>query len=259
MYSSRVRAVSRYRGMRIEEITGTAATTDRVIAVVPAAGVGARLAAGRDKPYVMLGGQPIVIWALAALESSALVSQIVLVVREEERRRAEGLVARMRKVRRVVVGGVERQDSVRNALYAIDGADNPIVLIHDGVRPLLDHGTIERAIEGLRGCDGCVAAVPLKDTVKTVDGDGLVVATPDRKALRAVQTPQVFRYATVREAHESAAREGFRGTDDAQLVERLGGRVRLVMGAYENIKVTTPEDMEVAELFLRRRGEEGAR
>jgi 2-C-methyl-D-erythritol 4-phosphate cytidylyltransferase len=119
---------------------------------------------------------------------------------------------------------------------------------------MLDAALIRAALEGLSGgFDGSVAAVPLKDTVKEADPDGMVRSTLRRDALVAVQTPQVFRLGAIARAYEEAAKEGFYSTDDSALVERMGGRVRLVMGSYENIKVTTPEDLAVAELFLKRR------
>jgi 2-C-methyl-D-erythritol 4-phosphate cytidylyltransferase len=131
-----------------------------------------------------------------------------------------------------------------------------LVLIHDGVRPFLTPRLITRTVEGLRGFDGAIAAVPPKDTIKKADADGVVVKTLARDELWSVQTPQVFPYETIMKAYESASAEGFRSTDDSALVERTGGRVNIVMGSYENIKITTPEDLSVAEAFAKRRTSE---
>jgi 2-C-methyl-D-erythritol 4-phosphate cytidylyltransferase len=228
----------------------------KVIAVVPAAGLGKRFGAGTAKSFVELLGKPLVLWALGALEAYEGVDEVVPVLRPEEMGPGVKLFegAGLAKVRRVAPGGRERQDSVGNALKLIGDEADATVLIHDGARPMLDAALIRAALEGLSGgFDGSVAAVPLKDTVKEADPDGMVRSTLRRDALVAVQTPQVFRLGAIARAYEEAAKEGFYSTDDSALVERMGGRVRLVMGSYENIKVTTPEDLAVAELFLKRR------
>lgn len=234
--------------------------SDEVIALVPAAGLGLRFFKGAGlssaypaaKQYAMLDGRPIIVWALEALERSALVSAIIPVCKAGDESIVLSLALEhgIGKVQRVVTGGVERQDSVLNGLRAIDGFRG-IVIVHDGVRPLLTDEIIRRTIEGLDGADGAAASVTPKDTIKETGPDGMVMRTPARDMLRAVQTPQAFRYETARRAYENAERDGFRATDDAALVERYGGSVRLTEGAYTNIKITTPEDLLLAQALVR--------
>ncbi|HEX8949228.1 MAG TPA: 2-C-methyl-D-erythritol 4-phosphate cytidylyltransferase, partial [Dissulfurispiraceae bacterium] len=156
------------------------------------------------------------------------------------------------KVTRVVPGGKERQDSVYCGIKALDEAAS-IVVVHDGARPFADRSMVRGVIDGLRDCDGAVAGVRVKDTIKETGGQGagVVVKTLERSALWSVQTPQVFRARTILEAHEKARSEGYYATDDAALVERYGGRIRIVEGSYRNIKVTTPDDIYIAEAILK--------
>jgi 2-C-methyl-D-erythritol 4-phosphate cytidylyltransferase len=228
---------------------------DRVVAIVPAAGTGERFGPGANKPFAGLLGKPMLIWVLEALELSPEIAEVIPVLKAGDMEEGRALVGKsgLSKVKRIAEGGRERQDSVLNALGLVGDAA-AAVLIHDGARPLLDERLIRGTLDGLTdGFDGSVAAVPLKDTIKDTDEEGVVVSTLRREALRAVQTPQVFGFDTIFRAYEEAARKGYYCTDDSALVERLGGRVRLVMGSYENIKVTTPEDLEIAELLLKRR------
>jgi len=150
----------------------------------------------------------------------------------------------------VVAGGAERQDSVANGLAAV-ADDVEIVLIHDGVRPFIKHDVIKRSIECARDTGACVVAMPLKETIKRVDEAGRVEETVDRSTLWGAQTPQVFRYDIIREAFDKAEREGFYGTDDTMLVERMGLSVSVVEGDYNNIKITTTEDLAIAEAIAR--------
>lgn len=250
----------------------------RVIAVVPAAGFGRRFIEGTNKSFFNLGGRSVLGWVLARLELSPLVDEIMPVVKEADRQACEALVSTMclRKVRHIVAGGKERQDSVYNALRTIrqdaggmsgppgrEGSTDrnalrgdPLVLVHDGARPFLTDEVIARTIEGARGHDGAIAAVPPKDTIKEsgrdAGGQTVVSATLNRDLLWSVQTPQVFPMSVLMRAYDRAYAEGFYATDDAALVEHDGGSVAIVMGAYENIKITTPEDAAVGELLLRR-------
>lgn len=234
--------------------------SDKVIALVPSAGLGLRfcrgVAANPDYPvgkqYAMLGGRPLIVWALEALERSEMVDEIIPVCKagDELVVMALALEHGIKQVRRVVTGGVERQDSVLNGLRAIEGFKG-IVIVHDGVRPFLTDVIIRRTIEGISGADGAVASVIPKDTIKEIGPDGIVTRTPVRDMLRLVQTPQAFRYDTLRNAYEHAEADGLRATDDAALVEHYGGRVRLTEGAYTNIKITTPEDLLLAVALVR--------
>lgn len=166
------------------------------------------------------------------------------------------------KVDRIARGGKERQDSVYNGLKLIEDK-NCIVLIHDGVRPLIEKKLIENAIKELsnssvspagkgneQGVDGVILGVPLKDTIKEV-GDGIIRKTLKRGSLWAIQTPQVFRYKNILYAYDSAMNKGFYSTDDAALLEQYGGKIKVIMGSYRNIKITTPEDILIAEALLK--------
>ena len=226
-----------------------------VVAIVPAAGIGKRFGEDRNKPFETLGGKPVIVWALEALEKMAEVREIIPVLKESDIEAGMELfdTYRISKIRRVAPGGRERQDSVFNAIHVIR-EKAPVVLIHDGVRPLLDARDVRRALTALSGCDGVVVAVPPKDTIKEIAGD-IVKQTLKRDTLVAVQTPQVFLYQPLLDAYERAIKESFYATDDSAIVEWNGGRIRVVTGGYTNIKVTTPEDLVVAEAFLKMRGE----
>jgi len=224
-----------------------------VIALIPAAGMGRRMNAGINKQYVLLAGVPTVARTVAAFQQDERVDHIYLVIPETEIPYCRQQVVEaygLDKVRAIVAGGSERQHSVLNGLRALPSpADDDIIIIHDGVRPFVTADMIHRSIESARINDGALAAVPVKDTIKVVR-EG-IVQTPLRESLWQAQTPQTFRYGIIRNAHERAAAEGYLGTDDASLVERLGGSVAVIMGDYRNIKITTPEDLLLGEAFLK--------
>ncbi len=225
----------------------------KIVALIPAAGMGKRMGAGINKQYLLLDGKPIVARTLTVFEEAPFVDDIYVITPEAEIPYCrEQVVERygFTKVRSVVPGGAERQHSVLNGLRATDADDDDVVLIHDGVRPFISAAVLKHATEVAAESDGALVAVPAKDTVKIVL-DGVARETPPREQLWLAQTPQAFRYGVIRAAHEIAAAEGFLGTDDAMLVERLGKDVRVVMGDYRNIKITTPEDLVLAEAFLR--------
>jgi 2-C-methyl-D-erythritol 4-phosphate cytidylyltransferase len=226
----------------------------KVIALIPAAGMGKRMGAGINKQYLLLHEKPIVAHTLALFENIPAVDEIWLVIPEPEIPYCrEQVVERygFAKVRPIVPGGPERQNSVLNGLRAMEDArDDDLVLIHDGVRPFVPVPVIEKALTVAGAHDGALVAVPAKDTIKIVE-DGIIRETPPRENLWLAQTPQAFRYEVIRAAHEIADAEGFLGTDDAMLVERLGKDVHVVLGDYRNIKITTPEDLILAEAFLR--------
>jgi 2-C-methyl-D-erythritol 4-phosphate cytidylyltransferase len=226
----------------------------RVTVLIPAAGMGKRMAAGINKQYLNLGGKPILAHTLDIFEKAPFVDDIFVIVPEDEIAYCRENVIesyRFRKVRQIVAGGRERQQSVFNGLKAAEGlhADD-VVVIHDGVRPFVPVEAVRNSVETARETDGALVAVPVKDTVKIAVG-GVVVDTPDRGNIWLAQTPQTFRYGIIREAYENAESDGFLGTDDASLVERAGKKVHIVMGDYRNIKITTPEDMLLAEAFLK--------
>ena len=226
----------------------------KAFALIPAAGMGRRMGASINKQYLQLDGLPIVARTISVFEQSPLIEAIYLVIPADEIPYCrEHVVAAcgFRKVVEIVPGGRERQNSVMNGLNAMrkNVADDDVVLIHDGVRPLITPQLLFESIEVARTNDGALVAVPAKDTIKSVR-DGIIIDTPPREMLWQAQTPQSFRFATIYEAHRAAGQEGFMGTDDASLVERRGGIVRIVNGDYRNIKITTPEDLVLAESFL---------
>jgi len=223
-------------------------------AVVVSAGTGKRMGAAISKQYLPIGGKPIVVHALEAFET-AKVTSIVLVVGADDVQFAQGLVKqyRLNKVVAVVPGGTERQHSVRLGLEALARVfpDVAWVLVHDAARPLVTPEVMERCLEAAaNGSGAAVPAVPVKDTIKSVNDDGVILATPERKSLWAVQTPQAFRYDLLWEAHQKAAAEQVLGTDDAMLVERLGIAVSISEGDYRNVKVTTPDDLAWVERLI---------
>ena len=216
-------------------------------AIILAGGSGARMGAGRNKVLLELQGEPVILRAIRAFEG--LVDGIVLVSREEDIPAMREMLAEKGLSAVVVRGGATRQESVWNGLCALpEAAAN--VLIHDGARCLVDADTIRRCKASVEVHGTGVAAIPVIDTIKQVDADGIVVSTPDRSTLMAVQTPQGFTVPLIRRAHEAALAEGFIGTDDASLVERLGHPVRLTQGSRRNIKLTTPVDINMAQAFL---------
>ncbi|MBI5205717.1 MAG: 2-C-methyl-D-erythritol 4-phosphate cytidylyltransferase [Nitrospirae bacterium] len=226
----------------------------KTIAIVPAAGLGKRFGQDNNKTFQALLDKPIVIWALEALECVDDIEEIIPVFKKDDMEQGLALIERFRisKVKRVAPGGKERQDSVFNGLNLI-GKKAAVVLIHDGVRPLIEKSVIEESIKQLKDSDGVIVGVPVKDTIKKVSSEIFVQKTLDRKTLWVVQTPQVFKYGALMQAYKKAMAEKFYSTDDSAIVERYGGKVKVIMGSYTNIKVTTPEDLDMAEMFLRKR------
>lgn len=227
---------------------------DDIVAVIPAAGVGSRMGTNVKKQYLCLQGKPILTRTLQVMEACKDITAIVLVVGpgEEDYCKNQILCAGFGKIMAVVPGGNHRQTSVFNGLCAL-GKETELVVIHDGARPLLRVQEISAVIKEARETGAAALAVQIKDTVKVVNKAGLVVETPAREYLRAVQTPQVFKYNIIMEAHLAARERNYLATDDCALVEAMGNPVKLVDGSYENIKITTPEDLILAEAFLKRR------
>ena len=217
-------------------------------ALIPAAGAGERLGRGINKVFVTVAGKPILAHTLSVFEATQAVGEIIIVTGERDIEAAGDIVGRFGfgKVTHIVAGGAHRQDSVRNGLAL---ATLDIIAIHDAARPMVTTEIIERSIEKAEEMGACVAAVPVIDTIKSAR-EGAVAATVDRSMLYSIQTPQTFRAETIRRAYEQAYADGVYATDDAALVERLGENVAIVPGSYENIKVTTPSDLAVAEARL---------
>lgn len=228
----------------------------KTAAIILAAGKGRRMGTEVSKQFLELLGKPLIYYAMLAFEQSP-VSQIVLVTgREEIDYCREEIVNRynFRKVAAVTEGGAERYHSVYEGLKAVTGCD--YVLIHDGARPCVTQAVIEAAIEGAVKYDACVTGMPVKDTVKVADDEEFAGMTPDRSRLWQIQTPQAFQYELVYEAYRklfTSEKYQIGVTDDAMVVESMTDRkVKLIRGDYSNIKVTTPEDMSVAEVLLKR-------
>ena len=224
-------------------------------AVIVAAGRGSRMGLGRNKVLAPLAGVPVIVRTVRAFEETGLFDGgIVVVTGEDDLPEMRALFARFGVGAALTLGGADRQESVYRGLQAVNPAAD-VIAIHDGARPLVTRAVIERTIKSAQRFGSGVAAVMLKDTVKRVDAEGVVVDTPRRDALRAVQTPQTFDARLIREAHARFAQGTERATDDAMLAEWAGRRVRLTEGDVENIKLTTPEDMLLAgQVILRREG-----
>ncbi len=206
-----------------------------------------------DKQFLEIGGCPIIVETLLVFQSAPQISEIILVTPENEIVHSEALVKEydITKVKQVVTGGRERQDSIRNGLLAVD-PETEVIVVHDGVRPFVTPGIISETIDAAKSKGAAIAAVPVKDTVKSVD-ESVIDKTVPRNKLWLAQTPQAFSASLIKRAYEVAYKKGFIGTDDASLVEALGEKVRIVMGAYKNIKITTPEDLLFAEAILKER------
>jgi 2-C-methyl-D-erythritol 4-phosphate cytidylyltransferase len=221
--------------------------------IVVAAGKGERMGRELPKPFLPVCGIPLLIHTLRAITQSTLISKITLIVAPEREalcRDMLRLYGQFRVPLTVVHGGAERQDSVRLGLTALDPTSE-IVAIHDAARPFLDREILDRSIETAVIYGGALVAVPTRDTIKRVGEEGTVVETLPRQQLWLAQTPQTFRVPLIREAHARALAEGVVVTDDAALLERLGKVVKIVPGSYRNFKITTPEDLQVAEALLR--------
>ena len=228
---------------------------EKLVAIVPAAGAGKRLGLGINKAFAVLRGAPLIVHCLAMLARTRLVSQAIVVLAPAEVEEGSELLGRYQADYfpslpiKVVAGGKERQDSVANALATVP-ADADYIAVHDGARPFAGRAVFERTLAAAKEQGAAIAAVPVKNTIKVVDAKDVVVDTPVRSTLVAVQTPQVFRAALLKDAYAHLTAHPAAVTDDASVVELLGHRVVVAQGRYENIKITTPEDLVLAEHFL---------
>lgn len=222
-------------------------------AIVLAAGQGKRMGTKVQKQFLEIGGKPVLFYSLQAFENSSIIDDVILVTGEGcVEYCQEEIVSKYNftKVRKIVAGGKERYHSVWNGLKEIES--DGYVFIHDGARPFVTEDIIKRTYEALRGCRACVVGMPVKDTIKIVDSEGYIADTPDRNYIWQVQTPQAFEAELVRTAYAKLMEQtDIQVTDDAQVVEDMMYEdVKLVEGSYGNIKITTPEDLKLAELFL---------
>lgn len=217
--------------------------------VIPAAGQGKRMNAGKNKQFILLEGVPVIIHTLRVFQKHSLCEGIILVINDQERDDFSLLLEsyNINKVINIVSGGKERQDSVYNGLKVV--SNEVMVLVHDGARPFIKLATIEKLLEVATIKGAATVAVPVKETIKRVE-ENQVKETIERASLWSVQTPQAFRLPIILEAHKRAKSEGYMGTDDASLLERLGQTVAVVQGDYTNIKLTTPDDLLLAKAIL---------
>lgn len=227
----------------------------RIAAVIPAAGQSRRMGGKINKQFLMLGEKPVLAHTLLLFQNCSLIDEIIVVAAQGEVEYCQEFVIdkyNLSKVNKVIEGGKERQDSVYKGLLALSSFPD-FVVVHDGARPFLDSEMIEETFIKAKELGGGVVAVPVKDTIKIVDQDKLVINTPERSTLWAVQTPQTFSYSLLISAYQKAKEDNFLGTDDASLVEKIGKKVAIVSGSYENIKITTPEDLIIGQAILERR------
>ena len=226
----------------------------RCTAIVLAAGQGKRMHSKIQKQFLEIGGKPVLYYSLHCFQESPLIRDIILVTVEEMISYCEQEIVKkygFSKVRKVTAGGKERYDSVYAGLLCCQDTD--YVYIHDGARPFITEEMVQRGYEAVKRNNACVMGMPSKDTVKLADSAGYVKETPDRKIVWNIQTPQIFSYDLIRGAYESIRKKDMTGvTDDAMVVEQeTGTKILLVEGSYQNIKITTPEDLAIAEAFLR--------
>lgn len=223
----------------------------KIQAVIPAGGMGQRLGTLQPKALVPIAGVPLLVRTLKPFQSLGLANTAVIPIPGSHRAEFEAVLeaAFPGHAMRLVEGGSERQDSVHAGILALD-ADTDICVIHDAARPFVSPEVIQASIDAAAEYGAATVAIPTIDTILMDDGDGFLRETPDRRLLWACQTPQTFRVAVIRNAHEEALHRGFHGTDDATLARHCGSPVKLVPGSPHNLKVTRPSDLHVAEAFI---------
>ncbi len=227
----------------------------KVTALIPAAGMGKRMGKAIAKQFLPLGDKPMLAHTLLAFQRASEIDEIIPILSQEDLEAClQEIIERyhITKVKTLVVGGKERQESVANGLNKLE-KDASVVLVHDGVRPFVTSEMIKETVDHAKRGECVTVGVPIKDTIKEVNEKGMVRQTLERSRLWAIQTPQAFPVKTLKQAYEEASRQRLSGTDDATLVERAGGSVKVLMGSYENIKITTPEDLLLAEEILKGR------
>jgi 2-C-methyl-D-erythritol 4-phosphate cytidylyltransferase len=222
-------------------------------AIILSAGKGQRMGGPLPKQYLPLGDRLVLAHSIHTFDLVSSVDELVFVISGDDQW-LSGILKDYppQKPYQVAEGGAVRQESVYNALSLVS-SDAGIVTLHDGARPLVTTGVIEACISAAEEYGAAAAGMPVKDTIKQVDDRGFAVHTPERSTLWLVQTPQTFKFELIMKAHKAALRDGFVGTDDSSLIERLGHKVKMIPGGYENIKITTPDDIIAAEQLLKAR------
>ncbi|MEA5506260.1 2-C-methyl-D-erythritol 4-phosphate cytidylyltransferase [Halotia wernerae UHCC 0503] len=223
--------------------------------LIPAAGIGKRMGSNRNKLLLEVRSQTIIAWTLKAAAAASTIQWIGIISQPADWPELQAILAEIKLTKPVelITGGSTRQESVYNGLQALP-ADAEQVLIHDGARCLVTSDLLNSCAQAIRQCPGLIAAVPVKDTIKVVDENGIIQSTPDRQQLWAAQTPQGFNVKLLKQCHAEGVSQGWEVTDDAALFERCGIEVRIVEGEETNLKVTTPQDLAIAEFILSNRG-----
>lgn len=222
--------------------------------LIPAAGSGKRMGANRNKLLLQVRSKPLIAWTLLAAEAASSISWIGIVSQPPDWDDFKSIIAdlKLKKTIALIPGGATRQESVYNGLQALP-TNAGQVLIHDGARCLVTPNLFDACSDAILHCSGLIAAVPVKDTIKVVDENGIITSTPDRKQLWAAQTPQGFDVNLLKQCHAQGVRQGWEVTDDAALFEKCGLEVRIVPGEETNLKITTPQDLAIAEFILSHR------
>lgn len=222
----------------------------RATCIVPSAGKGKRLSSKENKPFISLKGKPLLLYTLKALEKCKVINEIIVVVSPDKIKTCKKLIKKygISKVSVVVAGGRKRFNSVKNGLKKIKEAD--FILIHDGVRPFIEESTIKKVLRAARRYGAALCATPLKQTLKIINKNSFIKNTPKRSTLWEAQTPQAFKKDLILKAYKNATSHD--ATDDSSLVEKMGRKVKIIKGSYRNIKITTPEDLALAEILLKK-------
>ena len=216
--------------------------------LIAAAGQGKRMGLGKNKLFIEFEGKPVLIHTIEKFYNLSWISEIIIVVNPEEQNIVKNLLKKYNlQVTHIVPGGKERQDSIESGLSYIH---SDYVMIHDGARPFIRSSVLNDLYKLVTKEDAVVLGVPVKDTIKTVDKTGTILTTPDRRSLWAIQTPQAFRLSIIKKAYQLAQETGFYGTDDSSLVENIGLKVKVTLGDYDNIKITTKEDIKIAQTIF---------
>lgn len=224
----------------------------KITAVIVAGGKGTRMGGGKNKVFLKILNREVLYYTVSAFENNNRICDIIIVTGKDDIAECARLTESLnfKKVKRITEGGETRQHSVMNGLLAADG---DIVLIHDGARALVTDNEINSSIDGCISCGAAAAGVKCKDTLKSAE-NGFIAGTIDRERTYLIQTPQTFHLREIKSMHERAAKEGFEATDDCMIAEHYGIKIKISEGSYENIKLTTPEDMIIGERILRKRG-----
>lgn len=223
--------------------------------VIPAAGQGKRMKTEKNKQFLLLDDQEILAHTINKFETESIVDEIIVVAHEDEIDYCENKIVNkynFNKVSQIISGGATRQESVYNGLQVVSSSSDYVV-VHDGARPFITSELIAKVIKEAEKYDAAAVGVPVKDTIKVINSDNMIINTPDRSKLIAIQTPQVFEKELICQAYQEAMADNFVGTDSASLVERMNQTVKWVKSSYENIKITTPEDLEFGKKILARR------